>query len=76
MLDTSKALIERLSDLASDDSAFSVYRTQQAIELRRGCLSLPESRFICAHQTYEMAFEFAEMLALQSGLPLKDYRDL
>lgn len=54
---------------------YSVYRTDRYIELHPGCDDREGARLICSHKSYEDAYEFGEILAAETGLPLHDLSD-
>ncbi len=57
----------------SQNSIFSVYRTEYAIEIHPGCEVRVNARLVCTHYSYEDAWEFSELLGQQAGLPVRDY---
>jgi hypothetical protein len=59
--------------LSEHDGMFTVYRTENAVELHPGCDTREQARLICTCVSYELAYEFAERLARQACLPLYDH---
>lgn len=57
------------------DVIVSIYRTSSGIELCDGCVKRQDARLICTHRSYADAYEFAELLAQEMGLPLHDLTD-
>ncbi|MBL1179406.1 MAG: hypothetical protein FWK01_30880 [Pantanalinema sp. GBBB05] len=66
------ALIEWMPPLEDQETVVSIYRTHSGIELRSGCDQRSNARLICTHRSYDDAYEFAELLAQETGLPLHD----
>ena len=54
------------------NAIFSIYCTQNAIELRIGCQDCDQARLISAHKSYENAHAFGQALVHEMGLPFKD----
>lgn len=57
----------------NQETIFSVYKTEQAIELHRGCQKRENARLIATQKSYEDAYEFCLVLAQGMGLPLRDF---
>ncbi|MEX0268502.1 hypothetical protein AB3R30_05125 [Leptolyngbyaceae cyanobacterium UHCC 1019] len=55
-----------------ESAIFSIYCTQDAIELHSGSQDCDTARFISAHKSYENAHAFCQSLVEKTGLPLKD----
>jgi hypothetical protein len=66
------ALIEWMPLPEEQELIVSIYRTSSGIELWCGCEQRQDARLICTHRSYTDAYEFAELLALETGLPLYD----
>ncbi|NJP08253.1 MAG: hypothetical protein HC866_01235 [Leptolyngbyaceae cyanobacterium RU_5_1] len=54
-------------------TVFSVYKTECAIELHSGCNPRMDTRLISTHRSYDDACNFAEFLAVEVELPLKNF---
>lgn len=57
----------------SESAIFSIYCTQDAIELLVGCQDSETARFVSAHKIYKNAHAFSQVLVEKLGLPFKDY---
>lgn len=55
------------------DSYFTVYKTDQAIELHPGCEDYENYRVICTCLYYEQACEIARLSANIHRLPVKNF---
>lgn len=55
------------------DTYFTVYRTEQAVELHPGCEDYEHLRVICTCVEYEQAFEIAGLVANLHHLPIKNF---
>ncbi len=55
-----------------ENPIFSIYCTQDAIQLRLGCQDYDMARLISAHKSYENAHAFGQILVGETGLPFKD----
>lgn len=51
---------------------FSVYKTEQAIEIHRGCNDYQGSYLICTTTSYESAYNFAQAVAQRLGKQMVD----
>lgn len=67
------ALVEWSIGAEAQSITFSIYRTETAVELHVGCDRHENARLIASYSSYEFAYEFAELLAAQSNLPLQDF---
>lgn len=67
------ALIEWMPPPENPEILVSIYRTNHSIELRSGCDQRQNARLICTHRSYADAYEFAELIAQETGLPLHDW---
>lgn len=52
---------------------FTVYRLEEAIELRLGRDESIEGQIYCSSLLYESAFKIAQILASQHRVPLRNY---
>lgn len=59
--------------LKPDSAIFSIYCTQDTIQLRIGCQECDQARLISAHNSYEKAHAFGQILVEKMGLPFKDF---
>ncbi|MGI0484166.1 hypothetical protein ACN4EK_01945 [Pantanalinema rosaneae CENA516] len=66
------ALIEWMPLPEDQDRLVSIYRTSHSIEMHPGCEKHPTARLISTHRSYADAYEFAELLAQETGLPIRD----
>jgi hypothetical protein len=73
MLSAATNLVEWFPDGNNPDELFTVYRTEKAIEVHLGVEPRENARLIGTHKAYESAYEFAELLASQTNLPLQNY---
>jgi hypothetical protein len=55
-----------------ENTIFSIYCTEDAIELRVGCEDYDQARLISAHKCYENAHAFGQSLVTEMDLPFKD----
>jgi hypothetical protein len=55
------------------DSYFTVYQTEQAIELHPGCEDYEHHRVICTCLYYEQACEIARLSGNLHRLPVKNF---
>lgn len=54
---------------------FSVYKTEQTIEIHRGCNDYQGSHLICTTTSYEAAYNFAQAVAQRLGKQMVDSED-
>lgn len=66
------ALVEWVPLLNEQETMFSVYRSDIAIELRSGCERMKDVRLISTHKDHDEAYEFCELLAEAFQLPIQD----
>jgi hypothetical protein len=66
-------MLIKWSELDEEDVTFSVYRTTQQIELRRGTEQRENARLITSYKSYQDGYDFAELLAAQSSLLFEDF---
>ena len=52
---------------------YSVYLTDNAIELHLGCEIRENSRLVCTQNSYENAYEFCQILSEEMNLSIQDF---
>lgn len=55
------------------DTFFSIYQSEQAIELRRGCEDFEHLRLISSCTSYAQACDLADQLAQAKQLEVQDF---
>ena len=70
---TETALVEWVPLQNEQTTIFSVYRSETAIKLQRGCENREKLRLISTYKDYDEAYEFCELLAEAFQLPIQTF---